>query len=148
MGRLGERELRCREKPRDLMSERQLIAVVDDDMSIRNATQDLLKAAGYSAATFSNATSFLDSPVRANVACLVADMRMPGMSGLELHAHLAASGTGIPTVIITAHAEELWRDRASEAGVTCFLIKPFAPSELLKCVRKALAGSQGRRTIP
>ena len=129
------------------MPEGQLIAVVDDDMSIRNATQDLLKAAGYSAATFSNATSFLDSPVRARVACLVADMKMPGMSGLELHEHLAASGAGIPTVIITAHPGELKRDRAHEVGVICFLIKPFAPDELLECVRKAVDRWQARRTI-
>lgn len=130
------------------MSDGPLIAIVDDDMSIRNATQDLLKAAGFSAATFSNATSFLDSPNRPNVACLVADMRMPGMTGLELHEHLAASGTGIPTVIITAHPGELRPERAREAGVTCFLIKPFAPDELLECVRKALARARTRRTIP
>ena len=76
------------------MSEGPLISVVDDDMSIRNATQDLLRAAGFSTAAFSNATSFLDSPSREHTACLVADMRMPGMSGLELHQHLVASGAG------------------------------------------------------
>jgi len=73
------------------MSEGPLIAVVDDDRSIRNATQDLLKAAGYSTAVFGNATSFLDSPVLSSVACLVADIRMPGMTGLALHEFLAAS---------------------------------------------------------
>jgi FixJ family two-component response regulator len=124
------------------------IAVVDDDRSIRNAMQDLLNAAGYSTSTFSNATSFLQSPVRASVACLVADMRMPGMSGLELHEHLATSGTGIPTVIITAHPEELTRDRAHAAGILCFLTKPFAPDELLECVRQSLAKSRAHRTIP
>ena len=85
------------------MPEGPLIAVVDDDRSIRNATQDLLNAAGFSTFTFENAKSFLGSSVRASVACLVADMRMPGMTGLELHEHLATSGNGIPTVIITAH---------------------------------------------
>ena len=130
------------------MPEGPLIAVVDDDLSIRNATQDLLKAAGYLTASFGNATSFLDAPIRANVACLVADIRMPGMSGLHLHEHLAASGAGIPTIIITAHPGELTRERAIAAGITCFLIKPFAPDELLECVRKALARSQGSRTIP
>ena len=121
------------------------IAVVDDDRSIRNATQDLLNAAGFSTFTFENAKSFLGSSVRGNVACLVADMRMPGMTGLELHEHLAKSGTGIPTVIITAHPEELTRARAREAGITCFLTKPFTPDELLECVRKALAR---RRVLP
>ena len=130
------------------MSEGPLISVVDDDMSIRNATQDLLRAAGFCTAAFSNATSFLDSPSRASTACLVADMRMPGMTGLELHEHLVASGAGIPTVIITAHPGELPRHRVRESGVTCFLIKPFAPDELLECVRKAVARSQARRPIP
>jgi FixJ family two-component response regulator len=130
------------------MAEGPLIAVVDDDMSIRNATQDLLKAAGFTTATFSNATSFLDSPARGDVACLVADMRMPGMTGLELHEHLAASGADIPTVIITAHPGELRAERTRAAGITCLLIKPFAPDELLECVRKAVAKSRHRRTIP
>lgn len=125
-----------------------LIAVVDDDSSIRNATQDLLKAAGYSTAVYPNAASFLDAPQRAGVACLVTDMRMPGMSGLELHAHLAASGTAIPTVIITAHLAELTAERRRQTGITCFLSKPFTPDELLECVRKAVARSEDRRTIP
>ena len=125
-----------------------LIAVVDDDRSIRNATQDLLRAAGYTTATFGNATLFLDSPLRSRVACLVADVQMPGMTGLDLHEYLAASGAGIPTIIITAHPGELTRERACEAGISCFLIKPFAPDELLECVRKAVAKSQGHRAIP
>lgn len=130
------------------MNDAPLIAVVDDDMSIRNATQDLLRAAGFTVAAFSNATSFLDSASRAEVACLVADMRMPGMTGLELHEHLAASGAALPTIIITAHPGELNPQRLREADVTCFLIKPFAPDELLECVRKALARARARRIIP
>lgn len=125
-----------------------LIAVVDDDMSIRNATHDLLRAAGYATATFSNAASFLGSPLRASVACLIADMRMPGMTGIKLHELLGASGVGIPTIIITAHPGEVSRERALEAGITCFLIKPFAPDELLECVRKSLLRSQARHTMP
>lgn len=130
------------------MPESPLIVVVDDDRSIRNATQDLLKAAGYSTAVFADATSFLDSPLRPSVACLVADIRMPGMTGLELHEHLAASGAGIPTVIITAHPGELSPRRARAAGITCFLVKPFAPDELLECVRGAIAKSHGDHTTP
>ena len=122
------------------MPERPLIAIVDDDKSIRNATQDLLKAAGFSTATFEDAESFLGSASRASAACLVTDMRMPGMSGLELHQQLVASGHGIPTVIITAHPEE-W-PQAREAGITCYLIKPFTPDELLECVREALVKLQ------
>jgi FixJ family two-component response regulator len=130
------------------MLEGLLIAVVDDDMSIRNATQDLLKAAGFATAAFSNATSFLDSPVRGSVTCLIADMCMPGMSGIDLHEHLEASGEGIPTIIITAHPTELTRARARDAGITCFLTKPYAPDELLECVRKSVGRRGSRRVIP
>ena len=97
------------------MTDGPLIAVVDDDMSIRNATHDLLRAAGYATATFSNAASFLGSPLRSSVACLIADMRMPGMTGIKLHELLGASGVGIPTIIITAHPGEVSRERALEA---------------------------------
>ena len=129
------------------MAERPLVAVVDDDQSIRNATQNLLKAAGFSTATFEDAESFLGSASRASAACLVADMRMPGMSGLELRQALVASGDDIPTVLITAHPEDSALSRAHEVGITCYLIKPFAPDELLGCVREALARRRSR-TIP
>jgi FixJ family two-component response regulator len=124
------------------MPETPLVAIVDDDKSIRNATQDLLKAAGFSTATFADAESFLGSASRASAACVVADMRMPGRSGLELYQELVASGRGIPTVIITAHPQELTQARAREAGITCYLTKPFAPDDLLECVREAVAKSQ------
>jgi FixJ family two-component response regulator len=144
----GKADYAAKKTPGDGMPDVPIIAVVDDDMSIRNATQDLLKAAAYSTATFSNAVSFLDSPLRTGVSCLVADMCMPGMTGLELHKHLAMSGAGIPTVIITAHPEELTLERAREAGITCVLTKPFAPDDLLECVRKAVAKRHARRIIP
>jgi FixJ family two-component response regulator len=128
------------------MTEGPLIAVVDDDRSIRNATQDLLKAAGYATASFGNATTFLDSPLRARVACLVADIQMPGMTGLDLHEYLEMSGAGIPTIIITAHPGDLTPERVREAGIISLLLKPFAPDELLECVRRAVA--KGKRAIP
>lgn len=130
------------------MSEAPLVAIVDDDKSLRNAIQDLLKAAGFATAAFESAETFLGSASRARAACVVADMRMPGMSGLDLYQHLLASGRGIPTVIITAHSEQLAQARAREAGITCYLIKPFAPDELLECVHQALAKSQTRGVIP
>ena len=89
-----------------------LVAIVDDDKSIRNATQDLLKAAGFSTATFEDAESFLGSASRASASCVVADMRMRGMTGVKLYQELVASGHAIPTVIITAHPEELTQARA------------------------------------
>ena len=94
------------------MAQRPLVAIVDDDESIRNATRDLLRAAGFSTATFEDAESFLGSESRASVACVVADIRMPGMTGLELYQTLVASGDGIPTVIITAHPQDATRSRA------------------------------------
>ena len=121
------------------MSEVPRVAVVDDNRSIRDATQDLLNSAGYSAFTFENAVSFLGSSIHESAACLVADLRMPGMTGLELHEHLKSSGKRIPTIIITAHPRELTRERASAAGISCLLVKPFTPDELLECVRRALA---------
>ena len=130
------------------MAERPLVAIVDDDKSIRNATSDLLKAAGFTPAAFEDAESFLGWPTRANVACLVADMRMPGMSGLELYVALVAAGHAIPTVIITAHPEELTQSRARAAGIRCYLRKPFAPDELLECVDLALARSSGHIPKP
>ena len=129
------------------MAERPLVVIVDDDQSLRNATRDLLKAAGFSTATFEDAESFLGSASRASAACLVADMRMPGMTGLELYQALVASGDSVPTVIITAHPDELTQSRARDAGITCYLSKPFAPDDLLECVGEALAKSQ-RGPIP
>ena len=125
-----------------------LVAIVDDDKSIRNATEDLLKAAGFSTATFEDAESFLGSASRASAACVVADMRMRGMTGVKLYQELVASGHAIPTVIITAHPEELALAGAREAGITCCLIKPFTPDELLECVHEALAKSQTPLPIP
>lgn len=128
-------------KTRAEMPDQPLVAVVDDDKSIRNALQDLLKAEGFATAIFEDAESFLASTYRGRARCLVADMRMPGMSGLELHQALVALGYGIATVIITGHPEEPTRALAREAGITCYLSKPFEPDDLLECVREALAKS-------
>ena len=129
------------------MAERPLVAIVDDDKSIRNATSDLLKAAGFTPAAFEDAKSFLGWPGRADAACLIADMHMPGMSGLDLYEALVAAGESIPTLIITAHPDELTRSRAGKAGVRGYLTKPFGPDELLECLGEALATST-RGPIP
>jgi len=130
------------------MPEGPLVAIVDDDKSIRNATQDLLKAAGFSTVTFEDAESFLGSASRAIASCVVADMRMRGMTGVKLYQELVASGHAIPTVIITAHPEDITQARAHEAGITCYLTKPFTPDELLECVGEALAKLRTPRAIP
>jgi FixJ family two-component response regulator len=116
------------------------VAIVDDDESVRDTTKDLLDSAGLSAATFDSAESFLQSKGTCAIRCLVADMRMPGMTGLELYGHLAAAGTPIPTVLITAYPDERARARALETGVTCFLAKPFSAEDLLACIETALRG--------
>jgi FixJ family two-component response regulator len=121
------------------MASRPLVAIVDDDKSLRDATSNLLQAAGFSTATFADAESFLNCAGGPRAACVVADMRMPGMSGLDLHQRLAASDAPIPTVLITAYLSEATRLRARAAGIVCCLAKPFAPDELLECVREALA---------
>ena len=123
------------------MSKSPLVAIVDDDHSIRAGIQDLFRAAGYCALTFDSAESFLASPLRETVACLVTDMRMSGMSGLDLFRSIVATGRGIPTIIITAHVRELTEARARQAGIRCYLAKPFTPDELLECVRAALSTS-------
>ena len=130
------------------MAEKALVAIVDDDESIRRATRSLLRSAGFATAAFSDAESFLDSAHRASAACLVADMRMPGMSGLELYEALVASGEAIPTVLITAYPEDITRVRARAAGISCLLGKPFAPDELLECIRQALARARQGNPIP
>ena len=139
------RSLRCYAMATVELAVRPLVAIVDDDQSHRNATRDLLKAAGFSTATFEDAESFLGSASRGRAVCLVTDMRMPGMTGLALYQAMVASGDNIPTVMVTGHPEELTESRARAAGITCDLSKPFAPDDLLECVRRAAAKLQGDR---
>jgi FixJ family two-component response regulator len=115
-----------------------LVAIVDDDESIRNTTKDLLESAGFSAAAFSRAAGLLKSKRLKQVSCLIADMRMPKMTGLELHQHLVASNRGIPTILMTAYPDERTLAQASKARVVCYLTKPFAADELLACVGRAV----------
>ena len=124
------------------MPEAPLVAIVDDDSSMREATSNFLQAAGLSTITFEDATSFLQSARRSSAACLVTDVRMPGITGFELHQKLVASGEAIPTVLMTAYLNDSVRARARDAGMVCCLGKPFAPEELLGCVLCALEGGE------
>jgi FixJ family two-component response regulator len=121
------------------MPKQPLISIVDDDPSVGEAIANLLRAAGFSARAYCCAEDFLQSPRRRRTACLIADLRMPGMTGLELHRHLMQSDRPIPTVLITAHADESLRAQALRAGVVCYLTKPFHEDDLLGCIRSALA---------
>jgi FixJ family two-component response regulator len=116
-----------------------LIAVVDDDESVRETTRGLMRSMGFSAEAFASAEDFLGSGYLSRTDCLIADINMPGMSGLDLHRHLALAGKAIPTILITAYPDERVRIRALNAGVRCYLPKPFAESHLLGCLEKALA---------
>jgi FixJ family two-component response regulator len=118
--------------------ETKLVAVVDDDELMRNALQGLLKAAGYSSRVFASAEEFLGSGLQRTTACLIADVRMPGMSGLELFAKLNDDRCGIPTIFITAHGGTKMRMEALRAGAAEFLTKPFDNTVLLQHVRAAL----------
>jgi FixJ family two-component response regulator len=115
-----------------------LVAIVDDDESTRYTTKDLLESAGFSAAVFASASSLLKSRRLSQVSCLITDMRMPKMTGLELHQHLVAMNRAIPTILITAYPDARAQAQAIKANVVCYLIKPFAADDLLACVRCAL----------
>ncbi len=116
----------------------QLIAIVDDDESVRIAIKGLLKSAGLETRSFASAEEFLGSGQPSATACLITDIRMPGLSGLELQAKLAAEGCRMPIIFITAYADTRTRLQAMRAGAVEFLGKPFNDEVLLESVRAAL----------
>jgi FixJ family two-component response regulator len=116
-----------------------MVAIVDDDDSMRSALQGLLKAVGLPTQAFASGEEFLNSGQRNQIACLIADIRMPGMSGLELQAQLNADHCRIPIIFITAHGDEKMRMQALRAGAVEFMAKPFNDEALLESVRAALA---------
>ena len=122
------------------MSETALISIVDDDESIREAIQSLLRSVGFRAKTFASAEQFLQSGQIENTACLILDVRMPGMSGLELQRRLIATQCRIPIVFVTAHGDEEARSRALQEGAVEFLLKPFSEEALLTAIQAALPG--------
>jgi FixJ family two-component response regulator len=119
-------------------TKRKLVAIVDDDDSMRNALAGLLKAEGLATQVFESAEEFLKSGQQHQTACLITDIRMPGMSGLELQAHLNAARCRIPTIFITAHGDAKMRMQALREGAAEFLAKPFDDEALLDSVRAAL----------
>jgi FixJ family two-component response regulator len=117
---------------------RKLVAIVDDDDLIRDALDGLMKAAGFSALAFASAEEFLNSGEQQRTACLIADIRMPGMSGLELQSKLNEGHHRIPIIFITAQGDEKMRMQALRAGAVEFLTKPFHDEVLLESVRAAM----------
>jgi FixJ family two-component response regulator len=116
------------------------VAIVDDDELMRGALQGLVKASGLRVRAFASAEAFLNSHDHGHAACLIADIRMPGMSGLDLQARLNAEQIRIPTIFITAHGDARMRMQALRAGAVEFLEKPFDDEVLLESVRAALEG--------
>ena len=115
------------------------IAVVDDDESVRRSTRRLLESFGYRAAVFESAEGFLRFGQLRDTSCLVLDVQMPGMDGLQLQTQLAAEGCGIPVIFITAHDDQESRRRALRAGAVAFLDKPFTDQQLLQAISFSLA---------
>jgi FixJ family two-component response regulator len=115
-----------------------LIAVVEDERFFRDSMRRLMRSRGYSVEAFPSAADFLASPHLSETGCLIADVLMPGMSGPELHRHLVASGYQIPTILVTAYADDQTRARALKDGVVCYLPKPVDEKRLLACLHAVL----------
>jgi FixJ family two-component response regulator len=115
-----------------------VISIIDDDASVREGMVDLLNSMGFNTEAFVSANDFLSSSRLHNTSCLIADVQMPGMTGLELYDHLVGSGNGIPTILITAFPNARDKARAARAAMHGYLAKPFNENELVACIRKAL----------
>src|SRR3984893_11112349 len=122
----------------DIQRKTKLVAIVDDDHSVGGALQGLLKAVGVPSLAFASAEEFLKSGQQHDAACLITDIRMPGVSGLELQARLNGDQCRIPTIFITAHGDAKMRMQAMRAGAMDFLAKPFDDEALLESVRSAI----------
>ena len=121
--------------------DRRVVCIVDDDASLRRSLRNLLMSVGFRVETFQSAELFLESAHRENPGCVVLDLRMPGMSGLDLLRQLVATGSRIPVIILTAHGDDETRRRSLQAGAVAFLEKPFQSAALLDAVRTALSSA-------
>jgi len=120
------------------MLNRALISIVDDDQSFRESIRQVVTLLGYTVEAFPSAADFLASRLLPETACLVADVQMSGMTGVELHRHLVDAGYAIPTILITAYPDEAIRDQSLRDGVVCFLSKSVDADHLDRCLRSAL----------
>jgi FixJ family two-component response regulator len=121
------------------MARAPLISIVDDDDSLRRSLGNLLRSLGFGVQEFASAQAFIGSQNARETACLILDVRMPGMNGLDLQRHIAASGWRVPIVFITAHADDDARTRALAVGAVGFLSKPFREQEILDAINAALS---------
>lgn len=124
------------------MATASLISVVEDDQFFRESMRRLMRSLGYDVAAFPSAADFLASPRLAETACLIADVHMPAMTGLELYEHLTKAGYAIPTILVTAYSVDADHARAMNGGVVCYLRKPFDEQHLIRCIRAALKSAE------
>ena len=120
------------------MTKKLLVSVVEDDRFFRELMGRLMRSLGYTVEAFPSAADFLASPRFAETACLIADVNMPAMTGVELYRHLIAAGHAIPTILVTAYPNDVDRARALNDGVVCYLRKPVDEQHLIRCLRAAL----------
>jgi FixJ family two-component response regulator len=121
-----------------------LISIVEDDQPFRESMRKLMGLLGYTVEAFPSAASFLAWPLFPETACLVADVHMPGMTGVELHRHLLDRGHRIPTILVTAYPDDVIRNRALKDGVLCYMSKPVDDEHLERCIRSALESASPR----
>ena len=126
------------------MPKASLVAVVEDDQFFRESMKRLMRSLGYAVEAFPSAADFIASPRLVETACLIADVHMPAMTGVELHRHLIEAGQAIPTILVTAYPDEDVRSRALMDGVVCYLRKPIDEKHLIRCLRAALHSGEPR----
>jgi FixJ family two-component response regulator len=126
----------------DGMTKTQWVSVVEDDRFFRESVGRLMRSLGYTVEAFPSAADFLVSPRLAETACLIADVQMPAMTGIELHRRLIDSGRAIPTILVTAYPNDVDRARALKDGVVCYLRKPVDEEDLKRCLRMALTSAE------
>lgn len=120
------------------MTKKLLVSIVEDDRFFRESMRRLMRSLGYTVEAFASAADFLASPHLAETACLIADVHMPAMTGIELYRHLIDAGRAIPTILVTAYPNDVDRVRALNDGVVCYLRKPVDDEYLKGCLRSAL----------
>jgi FixJ family two-component response regulator len=124
-----------------------LIAIVDDDASVCQGVRTLVRSFGFNAVTFGSAELFLQSKVVQETTCLITDLQMPGLSGLELQEELRSRGYRTPIIVITAYPDEKHRTRALNAGAVGFLSKPFSDEALIGCLTAAITGTTPKGSV-
>jgi FixJ family two-component response regulator len=124
------------------MSKRSLVSVVEDDEFVRESVRRLMRSLGYRVEAFASAADFLASPSLAETACLIADVNMPAMTGIELYRRLSDAGRAIPTILMTAYPNAVDRKRAFIDGVVCYLRKPINEQQLKRCLHAVLTSDE------